>query len=61
PLLKVNVFIFISCPFGLKKERSLSPFDETIIHLFRCIDKASALKNGKLFDDCHTFYPRQRM
>ena len=47
--------------FGLKKERSQSPFDEIITHPFRCIIKVSGLKNGKLFDNYHAFYPRQRM
>ncbi|MGS5118596.1 hypothetical protein, partial [Escherichia coli] len=35
--------------------RSLSPFDETIIHLFGCIIKISGLKNGKLFGGCTLF------
>ncbi|ENT6635198.1 hypothetical protein ACFD8S_004535 [Escherichia coli] len=51
----MSISFKISCPFGLKKERSQSPFDETIMHLFRCIIKISGLKNGKLFDDCTLF------
>ncbi|WP_214674543.1 MULTISPECIES: hypothetical protein, partial [Enterobacteriaceae] len=38
-----------------------SPFDETIIHLFRCIIKIYCLKTASYLMVCSFFNPRQRI